>query len=193
MARDAAPRDAARVSFAAARGRVQGPLRRSDARVAEGYADWCEYRRRCVPTPPRRVHLSFASEGKRDPSCRLARLTCSFPSDLEESYPPTHLPTARPHSRARSESIWLSEGRAASGCAPLGRVGGGGWRGRSLHPAQRDLVSVYRVVWLRVLRFRLPGGRGEPPAQGPPKPRSALRTPGRRASRTRHQRLWWLS
>ncbi|MGH8904210.1 MAG: hypothetical protein ACRDYA_21630, partial [Egibacteraceae bacterium] len=78
-----------RRSFAAARGRVHGPLRRPDPRVFERYADWCEHRRRRVPTPPRQVHLSSASEGKRDPSCRLARLTCNVSSDLEERHPPT--------------------------------------------------------------------------------------------------------
>ncbi len=31
--------------------------------------------------------LSFASEGKWDANCRLARLTCNIPSDLEESHP----------------------------------------------------------------------------------------------------------
>ncbi|MGH8903764.1 MAG: hypothetical protein ACRDYA_19340, partial [Egibacteraceae bacterium] len=39
---------------------IRGSLRRPDLRVFERYADWCEHRRRRVPTPPRRVQRSFA-------------------------------------------------------------------------------------------------------------------------------------
>ncbi|MGH8900362.1 MAG: BTAD domain-containing putative transcriptional regulator [Egibacteraceae bacterium] len=45
-------------------GQLVLPLHRS-GRSAEALRDWCEHRRPRVPPPPRRVHLSFASEGKR--------------------------------------------------------------------------------------------------------------------------------
>ncbi len=144
VARDAAPCGAVRVSFAAARGRIQGPLRRPDPRVFERYADWCEHRRRCVPTPPRRVHLSSASEGKRDPNCRLARLTCNVPSDLEESHPPA--------CQQQDHLLEHAPRRAASGVAPRQvPLLWGGWVRLVRSVASPDAARLFAAFSCRLL------------------------------------------
>ncbi|MGH8899868.1 MAG: HEAT repeat domain-containing protein [Egibacteraceae bacterium] len=75
-------------------------LEDADARVRESVAqalgkltDWCGNRRRCVPTPPRRLQLSFGCRGKRVRAAALPICPATF---LRIRRNVTHLPAARP-------------------------------------------------------------------------------------------------
>ncbi|MGH8899433.1 MAG: ribbon-helix-helix protein, CopG family [Egibacteraceae bacterium] len=58
-------------------------------------------RRRCVPTPPRRLQLSFGCKGKRDPNHRLCPSDPHLSSGSGGKVPTC--PAVRPHAQTRSQ------------------------------------------------------------------------------------------